>query len=47
MTELTSLTQVEPYDGRVLFHGPKFQVLRGVEGVSEAGAVATIARTVC
>jgi acyl transferase domain-containing protein/NADP-dependent 3-hydroxy acid dehydrogenase YdfG len=30
------------YDGRVLFHGPAFQMLRNVEGVGAGGAVATL-----
>ncbi|WP_207954714.1 type I polyketide synthase [Saccharopolyspora elongata] len=30
------------YDGYLLFHGPAFQALRGVDGVSAAGAVGTV-----
>ncbi len=30
------------YDGHILFHGPRFQMLRAVEGCSKAGAVATL-----
>jgi hypothetical protein len=31
------------YDGHVLFHGPKFQVIRQVDGVSRDGAVGALA----
>ncbi len=31
------------YDGGVLFHGPKFQVIRHIDGISAEGAVATLA----
>jgi acyl carrier protein len=31
------------YDGHVLFHGPKFQVIRHVDGVSRDGAVGALA----
>jgi malonyl CoA-acyl carrier protein transacylase len=37
---LRPLARAEIYDGRVLFHGPRFQALRAVRGVSAAGAVA-------
>ncbi|TWP50620.1 SDR family NAD(P)-dependent oxidoreductase [Lentzea tibetensis] len=30
------------YDGHTLFHGPKFQVIEEVHGVSDGGAVATV-----
>ena len=30
------------YDGELLFHGPAFQMIRGVSGISEAGAVAEL-----
>jgi hypothetical protein len=36
---------VEPaeiYDGHVLFHGPRFQAIRSLHGVSQAGATATV-----
>ena len=41
------LPQLQPlgrdiYDGRTLFHGPAFQVLQTVQGLSEAGASATM-----
>lgn len=31
-----------PYDGRVLFHGPRFQALRTLRGVGSDGAEATV-----
>ena len=31
------------YDGHVLFHGERFQVIRAVEGVSRAGIIGTLA----
>ena len=31
------------YDGSVLFHGPDFQVIRSIEGVSEQGIAADVA----
>jgi hypothetical protein len=31
------------YDGHVLFHGARFQVIRAVEGVSRAGIIGTLA----
>ncbi|MFG2595544.1 SDR family NAD(P)-dependent oxidoreductase [Streptomyces sp. NPDC048462] len=40
---LKPLSRAESYDGKVLFHGPRFQVLRSVRGVSEHGAEATVA----
>src|SRR5262249_47198633 len=30
------------YDGRVLFHGPRFQVINEVTGISSAGAAAVL-----
>ncbi|MFJ5846263.1 SDR family oxidoreductase [Streptomyces sp. NPDC092903] len=40
---LEPLARAESYDGKVLFHGPRFQALRSVRGVSEHGAEATVA----
>ncbi|WP_371634028.1 SDR family oxidoreductase [Streptomyces sp. NBC_01259] len=40
---LEPLARAESYDGKVLFHGPRFQALRSVHGVSELGAEATVA----
>jgi acyl transferase domain-containing protein/NAD(P)-dependent dehydrogenase (short-subunit alcohol dehydrogenase family) len=42
---IPSLPRLQPldrdiYDGRVLFHGPAFQVLQAVHGLSDAGALA-------
>jgi hypothetical protein len=31
------------YDGRVLFHGPSFQAIRGLDGVSGEGMTGTLA----
>uniref|UniRef100_A0AAU2VK49 SDR family oxidoreductase n=1 Tax=Streptomyces sp. NBC_00008 TaxID=2903610 RepID=A0AAU2VK49_9ACTN len=39
---LEPLARAESYDGKVLFHGPGFQALRSVHGVSEHGAEATV-----
>jgi acyl transferase domain-containing protein/NADP-dependent 3-hydroxy acid dehydrogenase YdfG len=44
---MPSLPQLQPlgrdiYDGRTLFHGPAFQVLQTVQGLSDAGASATM-----
>jgi hypothetical protein len=33
------------YDGRVLFHGDRFQVIRSVDGISDQGMAATLAGT--
>jgi len=30
------------YDGRMLFHGPQFQVIEEVQGISASGAVAVL-----
>jgi NADP-dependent 3-hydroxy acid dehydrogenase YdfG len=40
----TDLEPVRPdvYDGRVLFHGPRFQAIREVEGISAAGAAGVL-----
>lgn len=35
--------QADVYEGKTLFHGPRFHVLRTVHGVSEHGAEATVA----
>ncbi|MFH9690055.1 SDR family NAD(P)-dependent oxidoreductase [Streptomyces sp. NPDC017413] len=40
---LKPLDRATPYDGEVLFHGPRFQALRTVRGLSEHGAEATVA----
>jgi hypothetical protein len=39
---LVSLRRSEVYDGRVLFHGPRFQALRSVHGICDDGAEATL-----
>jgi acyl transferase domain-containing protein len=39
---LKPLDRTAWYDGEVLFHGPRFQALRTVRGVSEHGAEATV-----
>ncbi|MCU0753541.1 MAG: SDR family oxidoreductase [Xanthomonadales bacterium] len=39
---LQAWTQPEVYDGQVLFHGPRFQVIRAVQGVSREGIVGTL-----
>jgi NADP-dependent 3-hydroxy acid dehydrogenase YdfG len=44
-TELEGLERFGPprvYDGHVLFHGPRFQAIRTVEGISAAGAAAVV-----
>jgi acyl carrier protein len=38
-------TQDAVYDGHVLFHGPSFQVIDSVQGVSRAGIVGTLSGT--
>jgi hypothetical protein len=43
--DLAALTKVEPYDGGTLFHGPRFQIIKNLDGVSEGGVAATLART--
>ncbi|MFB4426198.1 type I polyketide synthase [Streptomyces sp. QL37] len=40
---LRPLGRADLYDGKVLFHGPRFHALRTVHGVSEQGAEATVA----
>ncbi|PZT75222.1 MULTISPECIES: type I polyketide synthase [unclassified Streptomyces] len=40
---LKPLGTADPYEGTALFHGPRFQVLRTVSGVSEHGAEAVVA----
>ncbi|MGX8280102.1 MULTISPECIES: type I polyketide synthase [unclassified Streptomyces] len=40
--DLKPLDVTAPYDGGVLFHGPRFHALREVRGVSEHGAEATV-----
>ncbi|MFH9298448.1 SDR family oxidoreductase [Streptomyces sp. NPDC017520] len=39
---LKPLDRATPYDGEVLFHGPRFHALRTVRGLSEHGAEATV-----
>ncbi|MFH8439772.1 SDR family oxidoreductase [Streptomyces sp. NPDC018026] len=39
---LKPLDRDDPYDGKVLFHGPRFHALRTVRGISEHGAEATV-----
>jgi NAD(P)-dependent dehydrogenase (short-subunit alcohol dehydrogenase family) len=41
--DLEPFDQSDIYDGHVLFHGPGFQVLQAVHGISDAGALATVA----
>jgi hypothetical protein len=43
--ELQAWTQPAVYDGHVLFHGPSFQVINAVQGVSRYGIVGTLAGT--
>jgi hypothetical protein len=43
---LQAWTQAEVYDGHVLFHGPGFQVIKAVRGVSRNGIAGTLAGTV-
>ncbi|MFJ4839924.1 SDR family NAD(P)-dependent oxidoreductase [Streptomyces sp. NPDC088746] len=40
---LRPLGRPDVYDGKVLFHGPRFHALHAVHGVSEQGADATVA----
>ena len=42
---LQAWTQPAVYDGHVLFHGPSFQVIQAVQGVSSDGIVGTLAGT--
>ncbi|MEU6253480.1 SDR family oxidoreductase [Streptomyces sp. NPDC047043] len=42
-TDLRPSDRAEIYDGHVLFHGPRFQALRSIEGISPAGASGTLA----
>jgi hypothetical protein len=42
---LQAWTQPAVYDGHVLFHGPSFQVIQAVQGVSRDGIVGTLAGT--
>jgi acyl transferase domain-containing protein/NADP-dependent 3-hydroxy acid dehydrogenase YdfG/acyl carrier protein len=41
--ELGAAPRTEIYDGRVLFHGPRFHALRSVHGIGPHGAEATVA----
>jgi acyl transferase domain-containing protein len=43
--ELQDWIQPAVYDGHVLFHGPSFQVINAVQGVSRYGIVGTLAGT--
>ncbi|MFC5102788.1 type I polyketide synthase [Kibdelosporangium philippinense] len=40
--DLQPVDQTEIYDGRVLFHGPRFQAIRSLHGVSRLGAIADV-----
>jgi hypothetical protein len=42
---LEKWTQAAVYDGHVLFHGPSFQVIDSVKGVSREGIVGTLSGT--
>jgi hypothetical protein len=42
---LEKWTQAAVYDGHVLFHGPSFQVIDAVKGVSREGIVGTLSGT--
>jgi acyl carrier protein len=42
---LDEWTQDAVYDGHVLFHGPSFQVIDSVQGVSRAGIIGTLSGT--
>ena len=42
---LEKWTQAAVYDGQVLFHGPSFQVIDSVKGVSREGIVGTLSGT--
>ncbi|WP_063057809.1 type I polyketide synthase [Nocardia sienata] len=46
-TEPTGLRPLgrDTYDGKVLFHGPAFQVLTGIDGVAPAGAAGVVTGT--
>ena len=39
---LSKWSDVEVYDGALLFHGPKFQAIKHIEGVSDRGMVAEL-----
>lgn len=41
--ELGAAQHAEIYDGRVLFHGPRFHAIRSVHGIGPHGAEATVA----
>jgi malonyl CoA-acyl carrier protein transacylase len=43
--ELEKWTQDTVYDGHVLFHGPSFQVIDSVKGISREGIVGTLSGT--
>ncbi|MFJ3801178.1 SDR family oxidoreductase [Streptomyces sp. NPDC090088] len=40
--DLRPVQRAEIYDGRVLFHGPRFQALRSIDGISPSGASGTL-----
>jgi hypothetical protein len=44
-SDLKPLQRSEIYDGHVLFHGPRFQAIRSLQGVSHAGAAGTVVGT--
>ena len=39
------LTPVSPYASTTLFHGPRFQIIQSLDGVSDGGAAGTLLRT--
>jgi hypothetical protein len=43
--KLDAWTQTAVYDGHVLFHGPSFQVIDSVQGISRAGIIGTLSGT--
>jgi hypothetical protein len=43
--KLDAWTQAAVYDGHVLFHGPSFQVIDSVQGISRAGIIGTLSGT--
>jgi hypothetical protein len=42
LTDLTAADRPAVYDGSVLFHGPRFQCIQELHGVSQQGAAATL-----
>jgi acyl transferase domain-containing protein/NADP-dependent 3-hydroxy acid dehydrogenase YdfG len=45
LPELERWTHAQIYDGRVLFHRERFQVIRSLDGISHAGIAGTLAGT--